>query len=581
MFNIKNIHDIPTLPVPELQETYETFLRWIKPLVTHEEYEDAKTKFEEFIASDGGNRLQAYLVEKAKDKDESWLYEWWMRYGYLSSRGPVTTECNAPITLKFTNQDNYNPLQKMAVMFNATAEKYLYVYNNGAPEFKVKDKHVSLDQLHTAYCSIRNPKKNVDEFYLADEFQTHSVLQYKNRIFKIPVIENGQPISVGKIYKLLNDIVNSNVELLDVAFGHITSYINRDEMADTMDELLQNETNKNSYKVVADAIILISYDEDEYATTAETLKALVHGKDYNRFHGKTLTFICTQNDFGIIADHTPIDGGTELVVGFDAELKFKDNIVVEEEDGGLAIEEVQFELTPEQEKTLENSLVQFRKYIENIGINITELKGITRGSLKEIGILSADGFAHLAFQLAQLDAWGKIRNTYIAVDVRNFFMGRTECVRPVSDQSMAAIEALKGGKDKAETKELISEYLNEHYKRIKLCQAGKGINRHMLGLQLAQLENPELAEYPAVFDTAAWKVISGNPISTSSIFAPITNQGFFEPVDPEGIGVVYVIDNVGASYISVSAYANNFEGRDKFAESAYKWMKNIIEIFKE
>ncbi len=583
MKQIKNVHNIPTLPVPDLQETYGTFLEWVKPLVSNEEFEEAKVAFEELISSNTGQKLQDFLIEKAKDNDDSWLADWWMKYAYLMSRGPVTTECNAPISLKYANEDKYNQIQKMAVMFHSTAKTYLDVQKNGTPEMEVKGKPFSLDQLHLAYCSIRNPKQDCDEFYLAETLQRHSVLQFKNRFFKIPVIdENDELIEVGKIYKLLNDIANSNVEELEVGIGHITGSTDRNEMAVNLEKILSNGNNKESYQVIADSIILISYDpESDPKDQEELTREFVHGKTFNRFHGKTITYMILKEKIGMIADHTPIDGGTELVSALGPEYMFKAEVEVNEVDGGLGVEEVQFEFTEEDKKTLKDIEIKFREYVANIKTHFQYLKGVTRPSLKEAGILSADGFSHLAFQLAQLDAWGKIRNTYIAVDVRNFYKGRTECIRPVSTQSIEAIEAIKAGnKTKAELKELIQAVFDEHYKRLKLCQAGKGINRHMLGLQLASAENPSLGERPRVFDTAAWQVISGNPISTSSIFAPITDVAFFEPVMAEGIGVVYVIDNVDKSYISVSAYEHDAGNAKVFCESVEKWMGVIIDIFK-
>ena len=71
----------------------------------------------------------------------------------------------------------------------------------------------------------------------------------------------------------------------------------------------------------------------------------------------------------------------------------------------------------------------------------------------------------------------------------NHYRGRTECVRPLSNELKRFATAFESKKNnKQELKELLIISLNEHYKRVKECQIGHGINRHMLGLRLAANE---------------------------------------------------------------------------------------------
>ncbi len=576
----KNIYDIPNLPVADLEYTRDLFLKWVEPLISKEDYEIAKLEWEKFISSDLSDKLQNVIIEKSKDKDNSWLYDWWLKYAYLASRGPVTTECNAPIKVDFDNMENYSQIERMALIFHATAKVYIQTKKHGVPNFEIKGTKLSLDQFETAFASIRTPGKGFDNFELFEGTSRHSIFMFKNRIYKVEVIDQDDNlIHPSKITNALNEIINSNPEQLEVGLGHLSTFTNRDDLKDFYDTIENEGNNKEVLKEIKESIILISYDDIDYeGDIVAELKGSVHTEYNNRFHGKTITYQVTRSGISMIADHTPIDGGTELAIAIAINDVFAEGLTIEGE-GSSEIQELKQEITEEHSKVLEKEFNKFKEYVSNITVNIKPLN-IKRSELTELGIVGVDSFIHLAFQLAQLDAWSKIRNTYIAVDVRNFYKGRTECIRPVSHETMNIINSIKeGNTSKEELKDMMQAVMDEHYARLKATKSGMGINRHMLGLQLALAENPELGEAPELFKTNAWTTISGNPISTSSLGHPVIKNGFFEPVDPNGIGILYVVDNVN-SYISVSAYQKDAKERDVFVERVEYWINELIKIYK-
>ncbi len=576
----KNIYDIPNLPVADLEYTRDLFLKWVEPLISKEDYEIAKLEWEKFISSDLSDKLQNVIIEKSKDKDNSWLYDWWLNYAYLASRGPVTTECNAPIKVEFDNMENYSQAERIALLFHATAKVYIQTKKHGVPNFEVKGTKLSLDQLETAFASIRTPGKDFDNFELFEGTSRHSIFMFKNRIYKVEVIDQEDNlINPSKIANALNEIINSNPEQLEVGLGHLSTFTNRNDLKDFYDTIEKEGNNKEVLKEINESIILVSYDDIDYeGDVVAELKGSVHTEHNNRFHGKTITYQVSRNGVSMIADHTPIDGGTELAIAIAINDVFAKGLTIEGEEISK-IEELKQEITTEHSKVLEEEFNKFKEYVSNITVNIKPLN-VKRSELTELGIVGVDSFIHLAFQLAQLDAWGKIRNTYIAVDVRNFYKGRTECIRPVSHETMNVINSIKeGNTSKEELKDMMKAVMDEHYARLKATKSGMGINRHMLGLQLALAENPELGEAPKLFKTNAWTTISGNPISTSSLGHPIVKSGFFEPVDPNGIGILYVVDNIN-SYISVSAYQKDAKERDIFVERVEYWINELTKIYK-
>uniref|UniRef100_A0A095A3P6 Carnitine O-acetyltransferase n=1 Tax=Schistosoma haematobium TaxID=6185 RepID=A0A095A3P6_SCHHA len=80
---------LPRLPVPDLHNTLDRYLRLIAPVVSKEDYERTKLLVEEFGKSGGeGEELQNLLKQYAKTKI-NWVTEWWLDDMYLLNPAPL------------------------------------------------------------------------------------------------------------------------------------------------------------------------------------------------------------------------------------------------------------------------------------------------------------------------------------------------------------------------------------------------------------------------------------------------------------------------------------------------------------
>lgn len=72
---------LPTLPVPDLNESCQIYLKSVKPLCKDdEEYKAIEKSVNEFVLPEGmGPKLQKRLMLKNKNasKKSSWLATWW------------------------------------------------------------------------------------------------------------------------------------------------------------------------------------------------------------------------------------------------------------------------------------------------------------------------------------------------------------------------------------------------------------------------------------------------------------------------------------------------------------------------
>lgn len=582
---VTNKYDIKTLPVPDLSKTMDKFLEWVEPLVKEEEYLEGKKQVESFMNSNVSRELQEVLLEKAKDKDGNWLIDWWLNYIYLTSRGPLAPENNASFFINLPSLKYEKPYERIGAVLYASAVFYNRLKNEGVPDFIFRDKQYSLDQLHGLLGGLRIPRLGIDEYYINDEQSSNIVFSYKNRIFNIEVIKNNKPIPYEKIAATIKQILEGNFESKIPNANYIGLSTNRDDASVLLDKLLENNKNKEAHDLIKDSILYASYDDYIAEDEVDWANHMLYNRDdINRWPGKSLSLMFSKGkDMSMIADHTYVDGGTQVY--FIQEI---DNIIstispnTKEIQETQEINEIEFDLSEDIVSELEKYKEDYIGYVNNIKFKLIKFENLNRKILRDNDVVSGDGFIHLAFQMAQKKTFGTYYNTYIAVDNRTFFKGRTECIRPVTNQSITFIEEfMKKEKSSQELFDLMEASLDEHYKRTKECQAGHGVNRHLLGLSMAYKEKSkeykEENELP-LFDTSIWKTIGSNRLSTSSVPSPYIPKLCFQPVEDGGFGIGYVVGD--ESYVFASAYKKDLGMLEKFTENLSESIGELISFIK-
>lgn len=159
--------------------------------------------------------------------------------------------------------------------------------------------------------------------------------------------------------------------------------------------------------------------------------------------------------------------------------------------------------------------------------------------------VSLDAVQQLVMALAQRIAFGRVRGHYESVDMREYQAGRTECLRPVTPELVALVEALAAGpvegRAAVQWRELLVALLDAHRDWVKACKAGHGVDRHLFGLGLAAEAVQEKSE--------ALDELTGHPavrqaredfLSTTSIgSADQVVRYAFVPSVEDGFGVAY------------------------------------------
>jgi carnitine O-acetyltransferase len=579
---IRNIDNLPSYPIPELKGTLERYLDWVEPLVTKEELEEAKRSVEEFLETEDSVKLEEKIKELGSREEDSWIYDYWVK-SHLLVRAPLTPHTNVPIIYENKNLLQYEVIERIAILMHSAAAVYKNFKENGAGAYTIKNKLYSSDEFHGLLASINHIKKGMDEYYISDECSEFIVFSYRNHLYNVQVIREGKLVSVGEILNNLKSITSKEIEPLIPNANYATVGVERDDAAEVLEKILEDEGNQGSYQLIKDAILVMNYDDIEVEGVYEELDNASYNREFvNRWHGKGFQFSCTKNGvFSFIADHSFVDGGTEIYfIDRVKEYIEKRTFSFEEAADGCAVEEINFNLSEEIKESLLGLKEEFERCMDSFKAQYVDFEGLTREVLREKGILSGDGFIHLAFQVAQYMTYERINNTYISVDARRFFRGRTESNRPVSRESVNfARELIKKERSKEELYKLMKDALDEHHRRVKLCQAGEGVNRYLyvleslykdFGLEMGITEKPEL------FKTNAFKVIGDNHLSTTSFGHPDMKYLYFPPVQEHGFGIYYFVGE--KSFMIITAYNEDLEVMENMIENLKLSINMMLEL---
>ncbi|MCI6398959.1 choline/carnitine O-acyltransferase [Lawsonibacter sp.] len=577
--SIKNNAGLPHYPNPGLRDTLERYLNWLEPLVTKEELAQAINEVDAFQALEQFPRLERKMDELAEGSDDSYIYNYWVK-GHLGFRDPICPYTSVPILYDNPTLRNLSQAEKAAALLFATAETYRVFRQKGNGAYNIGPKTYSNDELFGALASINHIAHGQDVMYISDEISRHSLVLYKNHIYTVEVITpEGKPIPYGNLRYSVAAILNDATPGLEVNFNTVTSEPERDMAGDLLAGLLAIPGNAEEYEVIKKAIAVVNLDTCAPETVLQKLyTACGDPLWFNRFHGKGTQFnVAVNGAMSMIVEHTYCDGGIEVyLVKRVGEILGEMDLTAGTDQA--AYRELQFHLDSFEDR-LRQCFARFRSKMSAFDARVVSFPGLSRTVLREHGILSGDGFMHIAFQAAQQMAWNDIRNTYISVDCRKFFRGRTEVNRPVTHASKAFVAALLDDSvSKEERRRLMLAALDAHHERTRQAQAGMGVNRYLFAVREVCKDYAQelgFAEQPAFFRSKGFARICEDRLSCTSFGNDDMKGCYFPPVMPHGLGIFYHIDE--EAYAIITMFLEDGDMLDRFDENLHTAIAKILE----
>lgn len=531
-----------TLPIPPLSETCTRYLSLIRPFLDDEGYLKSQQIVDDFIHNEGV-LLQTDLQARASDKTaSSWLIDWW-REAYLSNRAPLPLSSNVGFAVYLNLPDSgIARIARLVQAYGALCAQWL----NGTLADNISPRGEALDMLQWQILqgAARIPQDDVDQYHFADTAPKvrYAVVWYRKQGYLLPVLnEQHQPYCLSALQAALTELIEQGQHSETEDSICAMTCVERDTSIAFRNGLLANQTQQKILQAVEESLFHLKIDDQAPSDATQGLADSAFLPQADVWAYKPITLIANLQDNTLYThiEHTWLDAGALMAIL--ARVEALANDMPNAVDQTIEVTPLNWQWDTQSQEKLHDLNIHYQHLSSSFGTDKV-LLAVKADSLP--AKVSKDFLMQIMLQYARLKIDNTACNTYEAVDVSHFRAGRTECVRPVSMESLALAQALLNG---SADETLFQAALNEHKNRIKDCKRGHGAQRHLFGLQ-------KVAEYrglkPAIFADKAYQISTTDIFSTSSMGIRTTLGEFaFAPTASEGLGICYLWLPEGLTYL--------------------------------
>lgn len=592
-FTLQNL--LPRLPVPSIEQTCHKYLQSVKPLLTDVEYANTKQVVERFKHNEAPV-LHNYLKKRSLEKT-NWLADWWFDLAYLTQRTPIAINSNYYCLCSEYLPTN-NPVARAANIVYYGVQFHDLIQSNKLPVYLANDLvPVCMDGYRYMFntCRIPGLEKDTLKRY---EPASHVVVIRKGMYFKVEVYapdNSGQitqltPYELQQQFQKIWDITEALEDDFETAVAAFTA-INRTEWAKQRQALLKaSPVNVVTLEEIENAMFHLSFEACVPKDASDQAKMMLAGEGMNRWFDKSFaTVIFPNSRGGGFAEHGTADATLYSRLWEFAQFRERYS-----KDGDVAKLECDTKRPLKPPKKLEWQLDGFEDHLHNAlkehRANYDDIDMIVypseygKGWIKSKR-MSPDGFLQMCLQLAFYRLHKYTPKTYESASTRMFAQGRTETIRPISEQSVAWVKAMDNPDVSREQKISMLKKAIHCQTQYKLdATNGEGCDRHLLGMYCASRELN--LPVPALFMDKAWQL--PDKLSTSQTPPKITNNwtletcsrgGGFGTVDYQGYGVSYVF--IGEDLVNLHISSRNHcetTNSTKFGQTVVQVMSDIREM---
>ncbi|XP_020779372.2 choline O-acetyltransferase [Boleophthalmus pectinirostris] len=594
---------LPKLPIPELADTLQLYLRCVKHLLTEEQFNRTQTIVQQFGAPAGvGELLQQKLKDK-RDKTDNWVYEYWLNDMYLNNRLPLPVHSSPAMVFPPRHFRGPSDCLRFAAHLISGVLDYKTLLDARAlpvdyTRGQLAGTPMCMEQYYRLFTSYRLPGPQRDTL-VAQESSVmpepeHIIVACKNQFFVLDVVINFRRLNERDLLTQLERIMkmaDSEEERLP-PIGLLTSD-GRTEWAESRAVLMRESTNRDSLDMIERCMCLVCLDDASGPEINDSTRAMLmlHGggprkNGANRWYDKPMQFIIGADGCcGVVCEHSPFEG-IVLVQCTEHLLKYMigspSKLVRAASVSELpAPRRLRWKCTPEIHKLLSASADKLHRLAKNLDMNVYKFYKYGKEFIKKQK-MSPDAYIQVALQLAYYRCHGRPASTYESASTRRFRQGRVDNIRSATPQALAFVAAMTDGKlSSSEKMELLQDAIAAQTKYTILAITGMAIDNHLLGLR--EIARELKMETPEIFTDEAYLISNQFILSTSQV--PTTVEMFccYGPVVPNGYGVCYnpqsdhIIFCVSSFYDSPQTCSTNFS---KTVEKALVDMRDLCTISK-
>jgi len=560
MLTFDRDHTLPELPVPELGDSCWYLKKMIKPLTDTEAFTEASNALDA-LAADQGTRLQELLLRLAGSDalNSSWLSPIWDDV-YLSYRDMLPINMN----YAFRFVKGWWGKDALAILISSLSRTIGKMRTEGLPVEFNREGYLSMyNAAHTIYTRI--PAKNRDiRYYMPLSGQMTASVVCRGQWFILSLTDiEGDYHSADSISTALENIrKRAEAGTSETLTGAMTC-CDRDTATELRDLLQVHPRNRMNLERIEKSVFTICLDDPSHDSESFSQR-LITGEPGNRWFDKSIQIISDGTYLGANFEHSGCDAGLWVYLLNQAGM-LRDT-ALSPCVGDAHVLPLVWEIPEALAGKLEAAANQYQVVAQRMSTSCRRIEDVSRDRIRALKC-SPDAFVQLLYQAAYYRIAGDFVSVYEAVSTRKFYQGRTDCARPVSEESTEFVRALTQGGDKEILSEKFHSVVRVIGENMKRAQQALGPERHMAGLSMmAQVHGISM---PDIFSTEGYKKLRRDTVSTSSTTAPFIDFFSFPPVAADGFGVGYGIKE-DALHLSVSAYDVSAASPDRFIDEVEK-----------
>ncbi|RCK60636.1 putative mitochondrial carnitine O-acetyltransferase [Candida viswanathii] len=512
------------LPIPDLNQTCANYLNVLRPLQTEQEHIKTKTAVENFLKNGTGQYLDAALREYAQTRP-SYIEQFWYD-AYLNYDSPVVLNLNPFFLLEddpFTNESSsVNPQVKRATSLVMSSLKFIQALKNETLSVDTLKggKPLCMYQYTKLFGALRIPSEDGCVMQ-SDPASNHIVVMSKSQLYWFDVLDskNNLILSEAELNVNFQSIIHDSLrtpsdEIAKSSFGVLTTE-NRRIWANVRHNLMSATNNKVNHEVLSiidSALFVLCFDDIVINDLSELSKNMLCGLSIldngiqvgtctNRWYDKLQIIVTKNAKAGINFEHTGVDGHTVLRfvsdIYTDSILSFANSInsnapslwntttnykELDGEDLITVPRKLEWELTPDLSLALRFGETRLSDLINQNEFRHLEFKNYGSTQIKKMKF-SPDAFVQMAFQATYYALYGKVECTYEPAMTKQFYHGRTEAIRTVSQESNLFVRKFFDSTVSIQKKlEYLTQACTKHSQQTRMSSAGQGVDRHLYAL---------------------------------------------------------------------------------------------------
>lgn len=589
------------LPLPDFDSAISRLKYWIEPLLDEDSKARSYAAIDAFVQQEG-MALYQELAEKTQEiSPKSWLLALWQEQFLTEQESLPLTGSNLTMKVDWhAPQHGLKRIAHFAITMAHIHKRYEENPQTFAEILQIAETEKSCQaQFSILRGACRRPKETRDELIIRNpednaKSARHIIVMYRGHGWKIQIMdEKGGIATPAQLENVLYELVQTTTENNDIPFA-APSILPHDIAIEIYKQLLCRDENNRIMQSINQAWFVLSLDSTHYNDDAEAFFAAAFGQGDGFWAYKPINYLYHLKDDRIflhfdrvsldpVAAKEMLDAGQALFAQgpFPRKNQLPDNLNLSAInwtiDGRKINENSQQSRIDEMDgsfKVIYEALGDYQRRTEQMMVTVYDVF-MTDDERRLLNDYADTAVIQILLQYAQLEVYGKVKNTCEIIDMRRYFEGRTDVIPSVTADTLALVQALH--ENEADVG-LLRAANNAHLKRQKLTQSGGGIYGLWLALHsLAEQKNLTLP----IFSDKGLSALSKPFVVTLESGAPRgAGHIVFPPPDKQGLSVSYAS---GRNYFNFvfTHQRNKVNEVEKFTRAIGSGLKKILLMLRE